>query len=128
MERRECEREREREREREKFAPIGMRYWQEKLPLYDGDSPFKFVVLNRENVVGRVRTSDVYLQGGHLDQLVAMVETRRKDIENGDTRLDELLESFWEKSRPVDGREEDGLYLIVAEFKGRLVSQDQHLA
>ena len=94
------------------------------MPLNDGDSPFELIVLGREHIVSSVRATNIDLQRSHLDQFVAMVETRWQDVENGHTRFYELFKSFSEEGCTVNGREKDGLYLIVAKFKGRLMSQD----
>ena len=56
-----------------------------------------------------------------------MIKARRKDIKNSRPRFNNVLEFFREEGCSVDGREEDGLHLVVAQLKGRLVCHDEDL-
>ena len=50
-----------------------------------------------------------------------MVEETGEDVKDGRSRFDQLLQSLGKEGGTVDGREEDGLHLVVPHLIGRLV-------
>ncbi len=56
-----------------------------------------------------------------------MVEERGENVEERSPRLDQLLQPLSLKGGPIDGRQEDGLHLVVAELVGGQVGRYQCL-
>ena len=112
-----------------KNKPVGMGRGQQEHEFYHTEVLAKLMMLETAEVICDVCTTHVHLQGGHTHQLVGMVEEIVKDIVDWCLWHDQLLEILGTEivAVHIDGREEDFLYLVVAELVSRLVSSDEDL-
>lgn len=70
-----------------------------------------------------------HLQSSDSNQVVAVVEEVRDDVEDDSLRVDQLLQVVCAKAVTVavDGGEENGLHLIVAQLVSRRLTRNQYL-